>query len=170
MTNDSIVARAQDLAARSGGDWADYLIAARRETNIQTLQKVVKKKSDRRDEALRKRASHAAQLRHLPGTGDPDPDRRIEIGEVETQLGRVRVAIERDSIQIHGVAAMLSEIDADLRTAIVSTSAAFAAAILDIEQTEQRAINGFVMDAVFRRHEFLSARVREAKRRERNDN
>jgi hypothetical protein len=168
MTNDSIIDRAQAIAARDGGEWADHLIAARREAALPPLQKLVKK-SNAANEAMRKRAALAQQMRHMPGEGNPDPDRRIEIGEVETQLGRVRVTVSRDDLSIHGVNAALAELDVDLRTAIVSTSAAFAAAILDVEQTEQRALVGFVVQAILRRHQFLNARVKEVRQRERYD-
>jgi hypothetical protein len=167
ISNTDIVKRAEALAERDGGTWSKHLETAHVEARQLPLQKLVKK-SDPKDETLRKRAV-VAQLRHQPGTGDPDPDRRIEIGECETELGRIRVAVSRESISIHGVNTPLSDIDADLRGAIVTTSASFAAAITDIEQSEQRALIGFVTDAVLRRHEFLSARVKEAKQRERYD-
>jgi hypothetical protein len=60
------------------------------------------------------------------------------------------------------VSCELSELDADLRTAIVSTSAAFAAATLDIEQSTERALVGFVVQEILRRHQFLTAKVKEA--------
>lgn len=167
IDNAEIIKRAEALAERDGGSWTKYLDVARDEARQPPLQKVVRK-SDPKDEAMRKRAV-ATQLRHLPGTGDPDPDRRIEIGECETQLGRVRVAVSRDTLALHGVNVALSEIDRDLREAVVSTSASFAAAVLDVEQAKQRTLVGLVIDGVLRRHEFISARVKEAKQRERYD-
>jgi hypothetical protein len=165
ISNEDVVKRAEALAARDGGTWSDHLEAARNEAHTPPLQKVVRK-STAADEAMRKRAV-VAQLRHMPGEGDPDPDRRIEIGECETQLGRVRVTISRDELSVHGVNVPLTDIDRDLREAIVETSASFAAATLDIEQSKQRTLVGLVIDGVLRRHEFLTAKVREAKRRER---
>jgi hypothetical protein len=167
LANSDIIKRAEAIAARDGGSWADHLDTARYEARQPPMQKVVRK-SDPRDESIRKRAVEAQQ-RRLPGTGNPDPDRRLEIGECETEFGRVRVAISRDSLAIHGVHTPLSEIDADLRGAVTTSAASFAAAETAIEQTEQRAVIGFLMDAILRRHQFLTASVREAKKRERYD-
>jgi hypothetical protein len=147
--NIDIVKRAEAIAERDGRNWADCIEEAHIEANQPPLEKIVKK-PDPRDAALRKKAV-VAELRHMPGEGDPDPDRRVEIGEVETQLGRLRISVSREEIGVHGVNAAMSDIDADLRGAIVTTSASFAAAITDLEQTEQRTLIGFVMDAVLRR-------------------
>jgi hypothetical protein len=163
MINIDIVKRAEDIAARDGGTWADHLDVAHIEAHQPPLEKLVRK-SDPKDEALRKAAVLAA-LHHLPGTGNPSPQRRIEIGECETQLGRVRVSIERDSVTIHGVSTLLSDLDRDLKNALVSTSAAFFSAVTDEEQTTQRALVSLAIDGVLRRHEFLSAKVKEAKTR-----
>ena len=130
------------------------------------MRKIVDRNSEREIEALRKAAAHAEQLRHLPGTGDPDPDRRVEIHDCETSLGRVHVAVERDAIAIHGVSTMLADIDRDLRGALVSTAAAFSAAVTDEEQTDQRTIIGIIIDGVLRRHQWLDAKVRESKQNE----
>jgi len=167
-TNDNIIERAQAIASKKGGDWADHLLAARREAAQQPLQKIVRK-SNSRVESLRKKAALATQLRHLPGSGSVDPDHRIELGEISTELGRIRLSVSRDSFEAHGVSVLLEDIDSDLRQALVSTSAAFAAAILDSEQSEQKTIVGIVMDAVMRRHQFLTAKVKELLRRERID-
>jgi hypothetical protein len=166
--NSDIVKGAEAIAARDGGSWADHLDTARHEARQPALQKVVQR-SDPLKEALSKKAV-VAQQRRLPGTGNPDPDRRLEIGECETELGRVRVSISRDSISIHGVNTPLSEIDTDLRGAVATTAASFAAAETALEQTEQRAVIGVLMDAILRRHQFLTASVKEAKTRERYDN
>jgi hypothetical protein len=165
--NTDIVKRAEAIAARDGRNWADCIEEAHIEAQQPPLEKLVKK-SDPRDEALRKRAV-VAHLRHMPGEGNPDPDRRIEIGECETSLGRVRVAVSRDDLSVHGVNVPLTDIDRDLGEAVVETSASFAAATLDVEQSKQRTLVGLVIDGVLRRHEFLTAKVREAKRRERYD-
>jgi hypothetical protein len=168
MTNDSIIECAQALAARSGGDWADYLIAARREAHA-PLQKF-HKKFDRRDEALRKKGA-VAQLRHMPGVGDPNPDPRIEAGEIATEsFGRLRVAISKDSLAIYNINVLLADLSADLRTAVIASGAAFAAAENDVEQTKQRVIIGILMNAILRRDKSLAASVRAAKLRERFDN
>jgi hypothetical protein len=170
ITNDDLAKRAQQIAGDEGGLWSSKLQKAQLqlESELAQRRKAAAPAAIDDEEDLRKAAT-VSQLRHLPGQGDPDPDARREIGECETQLGRVRVVVERDSISIHGQSAMLSELDVDLRTAIVSTSAAFAAAIWDVEQTEQRAIVGCVVDAILRRHQFLTAKVKEAKTRERYD-
>ena len=167
FTNAEIVKRAEDIAARDGGPWSKHLDAALNELQQPPLEKVIRKQPV--DDGLSK-AAVAAQLRQLHGTGDPDPDRRVEIGECETELGRVRVAISRESISIHGVNTNLSEIDADLRDALVHTAASFAAAQTDLEQTQQKSMIGFVMDAVMRRHQCLTAKVKESKARERHGN
>jgi hypothetical protein len=164
MLNTEIVKRAEALAEQSGGHWSKYIDAARAEAS--PLQQVVRKPAD--DGEMRKAAA-IAQARRGPGTGDPDPDRRIEIGEVETELGRVNVAVLRDELRVHGVHVPLSDIDADLRGAIISTSSAFAAAERDEEQTSQRAILAIIIDGVLRRHKFLDAKVREALTRQRYD-
>jgi hypothetical protein len=168
INNNALVERAEQIAAKNGGSWEDHLIAARREAYMVPLNKL-HKKSDRRDEALRKRATLAAHDRQLLGVGSADPDRRIEVGEVETQLGRLRISVSREEIGVHGVNVALTDIDRDLREAIVETSASFAAAAVDVEQSKQRTLVGLVIDGVLRRHEFLTAKVREAKRRERYD-
>lgn len=168
ITNAEIFERAQSIAARRqdrGSSFAKYFEIARAELQQPTeIKKIVKSTAD--DGELRKQGA-VAQARRMPGVGSPDPDRRLEIGEVETALGRVRVAISRDSIAVHGVHVPLSDIDRDLREAIVETSASFAAATLDIEQSKQRSIVGFVVDAILRRHQFLTAKVKEAKQHER---
>ena len=119
--------------------------------------------------AIRKRALLNQQRHHMPGVGNVDPDRRIEIHDTETSVGRVHVQVERDTLTIHGVSTMLADVDRDLRNAIVTTSAAFASAETDIEQTSQRGILGIIIDGVLRRHKFLDAKVREAVTRQRYD-
>jgi hypothetical protein len=170
ITNDDIFERAQDIAERrrDGGSFVKYIDAARDELLRQPteqLKKIVKYSF--KDEALRKKAALAAQARRMPGIGSVDPDRRLEIGDCETSLGRVRVSISADSINIHGANVLLADIDKDLRDAVVTSSAGFSAAENDSEQVEQRAIIGLVMDAVMRRHEFVSTRVKAAKQNER---
>ena len=61
---------------------------------------------------------------------------------------------------------MLADIDRDLRGALVSTAAAFSAAVTDEEQTDQRTIIGIIIDGVLRRHQWLDAKVRESKQNE----
>jgi hypothetical protein len=120
------------------------------------------------DAGLRKSA-RVAELRHSGdrGIGDPDPDRKVEIGQVETELGRVNVTHSQDSISIHGVNTALSEIDSSLRNAIVSASASFSAAENEQEQSSAKLLVGLVIDAVLRRHQFLTSKVREQKFKER---
>jgi hypothetical protein len=168
ITSDDLVKRAQELAKADGGLWSSKIEKAQRQLDSELAErrKAAKPRAAIDDEDLRK-AGAVAQMRRMPGQGSPDPDRRLEIGECETNLGRVRVAISRDSIAIHGVNTLLSDIDADLRGAVVTSAASFAAAESDLEQTQQREIIGFVIDAVLRRHQWLTARVREAKQNER---
>jgi hypothetical protein len=169
ISNTELIKRAEAIAERDGGHWSKHLDTARFEASQPPLEKVIRK-PDPKVDALRKEAI-VAQLRHLPGEGDPDVSRRIEIGDCETtSVGRVRVSVSgRDSISIHGVNVPLADIDADLRTAIFSTSAAFAAATRDEEQTTQRTIIGAIVDGVLHRHQFITAKVKENLRRERLD-
>jgi hypothetical protein len=172
MTNDDIIEKAHEIAQAKGGYWEDHILEARKAimSAPPVLQKLVKKVPNNYDrlqaEAVR------AQLRHTPtidgqGMGDPRPDGdRVEIGEVETGLGRVRASISRDSVSIHGAGADLSDISPDLRRALVWCAAAFSKAQDAAEQTTQRAVIGAVVDAVMRRHPWLSAKVKEMKRRE----
>jgi hypothetical protein len=173
ITNDNVAKRAQDIAARrrDGSSWTKYLDRARAELQEPTteLKKVVKK-STAKDETLRTKATLAAQARHMPGVGSPDPNRRREIGEIETALGRVRVTVAHDSLRVHGVNVLLADIDVGLRGALVTASAAFAAAESDIEQSEQRVVIGYLVDAILRRDKTLEASVRAAKLPEQFDN
>jgi hypothetical protein len=129
------------------------------------LQKVIKSTAV---DALRK-AAVMAHARRMPGVGNPDPDRRIEIHDCETSVGRLHVQVERDTLTIHGVSTMLADIDRDLRDALVSTAAAFSAGTTDIEQTDQRNIIGIIVDGVLRRHKYLDSKVKEAVSRQRYD-
>jgi hypothetical protein len=172
ITNDEVVERARAIAARrrDGGSFSKYLDRARAELQQPTneIKKVVKRLTAT-DETLRKKGA-AAQLRHhQPGVGDPDPDRRVEVGECETSLGRLRVSVSADSLAVHGVNVLLADLDKDLRGAIVTTAAAFSAAAGDIEQAKQRAIIGILIDGVLRRDKFLTASVKAARARERYD-
>lgn len=137
---------------------------------MRTLRKIVGHvvSPELSNDELQKRA-RAAERRHA-GVGDPDG--RIEVGEVETSFGRIRFShsVAKQLITMHGVEAPLSVIDQDLRRAISVSSAAFNAAQTGEEQSDQRAVIGVVVDAVLRRHDFLSARVKEARLRERYDN
>jgi hypothetical protein len=173
ITNADIFERAQDIAVRrrDGGSFVKYLDLARAELQQPTaeLRKVVK--STAKEEMLRKKGALAAQARRMPGIGSVDPDRRLEIGEVETtEAGRVRAAITNDSLSVNSVNVLFSDIDKTLRTALVASSADFNAAETDVEQVEQRAIIGVVIDSILRRDRVLAARVKESKLRERFDN
>jgi hypothetical protein len=110
----------------------------------------------------------ARQLEREPHTiGTADPDRRIELGEVETELGRIRIAHDGDTIHIHGTAMLMSEIEDGLRQAIFATSAAFSGAQTAEEQRAQVAILGALMDRVLQRDQFLAAKVKERLHHER---
>jgi hypothetical protein len=170
--NDALVRAAERIALREGKVWTDCLAAARNEAARQQpapLRKVVDKRVEQRDEALRKKAEVLAHAHRMPGIGDPSPSRRIEIHDVETSVGRLHVQVERDTLTIHGVSTMLEDVDRDLRNALTATAAAFSAATTDIEQTDQRNIIGIIIDGVLRRHQFLNAKVREAVTRQRFD-
>jgi hypothetical protein len=163
-TNDTLVQRAQNIAARKGGNWHDHLISARRESHIAPvqLQKIVRKSADRREEKLRKAANLAAHDRQLLGHGSPDPDCRREIHDCVTDLGRVHVSVSRDEIGIAGVMSPLGEIDADLRDVIISTSSAFSEATNQEEQSRQRTLVALVVQAILNRHQFLNASVKQS--------
>jgi hypothetical protein len=104
------------------------------------------------------------------GAGSVDPDARREIGEVETErLGRLRIAISRDSIAISGVNIFLEDVDKTLRESIIAASAAFASAENDVEQATQKNVIGVLVDSILRRDKTLEASVRAAKLRERFD-
>ena len=168
LPNSEIVKRAEAIAARDGGLWTKHLNAARADLQQpKEIKKVITRPSPA-EEALRKKAA-VAELRHQqPGIGDVDPDRRIEVGECETEVaGRVRVAISVTALSIHGVHTLLADIDKDLADVAVASAASFAAAETAIEQVDQRRSIGLLMDAVMRRHEWLTAAVKEAKDRER---
>jgi hypothetical protein len=142
-------------------------------TNLRKAQTTRVPRGPKNYDALNN-AAIEAELRHTPvvgghSIGDPHPEGRIEVGEVETSAGRVRVAISRDSISVHGVNAMMGDVAPDLRRAIVASAASFSAAESDEEQSAQRAVIGAVVDAVMRRHQFLLAAVKESKKRERRD-
>src|SRR4029077_12071413 len=77
------------------------------------------------EEEMMKRGAVAQMRRTEPGVGDPDPDRRIEIHDVETQLGRFHVAVSRDALRIGNTNVMLDNIDHDLRGAVLASAAAF---------------------------------------------
>jgi hypothetical protein len=168
--NDALVRAAERIALREGKVWTDCLADARNEVARQQpapLRKVVDKGAEWRDAELRRKAD-LAKAQRLPGSGNPDPNARTEVGEVDSkEFGRLRLAVSRDEIMIHGVNAPLSDLDEDLRAALVSSSSAFSAAENEEEQTTQRKIIGIIVDAVLRRHEWLSAKVRDAKRNER---
>ncbi len=166
MTNFQLLRRAEQLAKAEGGSWAGKLEQAQRELDREIAASRKPSTPHYPDELVRKAV--IAQVRHQqPGVGNPDPDRRIEVGEVKTEVGRVRVAVSRDSLMVHGANVMLQEIDADLRSAIISTAAGLDAAETDIEQTKQREIIGFLVSAVLRRHQQLAANVRSAQHKER---
>jgi hypothetical protein len=112
------------------------------------------------DDELRKRGL-AAQMNRIPG-GIGDADRRIIVGEVQTEHGAVFTEHDQaaDVISLHGVNVLLADIDRDLRTAFCASSAHFAAAQTSIEQTDQRALVGVVVDSIIRRHDFVGAQVK----------
>jgi hypothetical protein len=168
MFNDDLVERAQAIADRKGGVWQNHILAARKEAHIQPLQKLVKR-TNRRDEALRKRARLSRHRHQMPGIGNPDPDRRLEISDCETSVGRVHVQIERDSLTVHGISTLRSDLPRDLDNALTASSAAFFAAETDEEQTDQRNLIAVIIDGVLRRNKFLDAKVSEALTRQRFD-
>ena len=65
-----------------------------------------------------------------------------------------------ESIDIHGVHTPLDGIDADLARTLVTAGANFSAATANLEQTEQQQVISFLVDAVLRRHQFLTAKVK----------
>jgi hypothetical protein len=124
-------------------------------------------------ELLRKGLSR--QLAREPHSiGDPDPDRRRELGEVEIDLGlgtekhRVRLAHdpENRAMSVHGVNVMMTDVDKDLRDSFESTSARLMEEQGNAEQETQRVLLGLVVSAVLRRHAFLTAAVAQRMRDE----
>jgi hypothetical protein len=123
-------------------------------------------------ELLRKGLSR--QLERQPhSVGSADPDRRRELGEIETEIGterrRIRVAHdpEQGAMYLHGVATPLSGIDKPLADAFVASAGALNAAQGEIEQRTQAAIVGAVVSAVLRRHQFLADALVQQLRHER---
>jgi hypothetical protein len=116
----------------------------------------------------------ARQLAREPHSiGDPDPDCKRELGEIEVDVGserrRIRVAHdpEQAAMYLHGIATPLSGIDKDLADAFVANAGALNAAQGEIEQQTQSGIIGAVVSAVLRRHQFLTAAVTQRLRDER---
>lgn len=107
---------------------------------------------------------------HRAGIGDPDPGRRIEIGEVDTgHHGRVRVALDHGAgaLVVHGVAVDINEIDADLRRSLIAAAAMFTGAKDPAHQTSAKTLIGTVVAAILDRHDELHTGVFDARRRER---
>jgi hypothetical protein len=107
----------------------------------------------------------ARQLARQPHSiGDPDPDRKRELGEIEVELGpsaerrRIRVAHDPQSgaMSLHGVNVMMSSVDNDLADPFVATAARLNEAQGMEEQETQRVLLGLVVSAVLRRHKFLA--------------
>jgi hypothetical protein len=123
-------------------------------------------------ELLRKGLSRQLQ-REPHSIGDPDPDRRRELGEIEVELGterrRVRIAHdpEQGSMHLHGIATPLSGIDKPLADAFVASAGALNAAQGEAEQQTQSAIIGAVVSAIMRRHQFLADALVQQLRHER---
>jgi hypothetical protein len=123
-------------------------------------------------ELLRKGLSR--QLQRLPGSvGDPDPDRRRELGEVEVDLGaekrRVRLAHdpENRAMSVHGVHVMMTNVDKDLADSFESTASRFMEEQGTAEMETQRVLLGLVVSAIMRRHQFLADAVVRQLRHER---
>ena len=106
---------------------------------------------------LAKRDPHAVGI-------NPAGRSRIEIGDVDAgEFGRIMVEHDQsaDLLLLHGLKVHLADISRDLRGAVVSTSAAFARAATDQEQSEQKSIIGFLVEAIARRHDAIGAKLRE---------
>jgi len=160
--NTTLVKRAEEIAKAQGGRWPDHLATARahlaREMAI-THQAPPRAEIDYGADLLRK--AHAAQSSRLLGG---DPRTRIEIGDVDAgEFGRIMVEHDQsaDLLLLHGLKVHLADISRDLRGAVVSTSAAFARAATDQEQSEQKSIIGFLVEAIARRHDAIGAKLRE---------
>ncbi len=161
MTNFQLLRRAEQLAKAEGGSWATKIERAQRELDRETAARR-KPSTPRYGEELLHKAAVAQTRRQLPGVGNPDPDRRIEVGEVNTtEVGRVRVAVSRDSIDVHGANVLLDDVDRNLRDALIEASAEFNAAENAEEQAGQRTVITALVDAVLRRHTSLKAKVKE---------
>jgi hypothetical protein len=103
----------------------------------------------------------ASQMQREPHSiGDPDPDRKRELGEVEIDLGtgprRIRVAHDPQNgvLHLHGVAVLTAELDPAWVRSFESTAAAFNEAQGTAEQETQRILLGALIERVLRRHKF----------------
>jgi hypothetical protein len=108
----------------------------------------------------------ARQLEREPhSVGSADPDRRRELGEIETEIGaeKRRIRISHDpqsrSMSLHGINVELNNVDEDLRRSFESTAARCMEEQGSAEQETQRVLRGLVVSAIMRRHQFLTAAV-----------
>ena len=108
--------------------------------------------------------STAASAAHRDGAGHPvDAGRRRELHEVELHLGgkavRVRLAIEADHLNIHGVKIALTDIPDLLRSQLLAGAAALGALQGRQEQAAQIELVGALVDRVLARDKFAGDAV-----------
>jgi hypothetical protein len=124
-------------------------------------------------EELRAAALARETDQHLGnGTGSTLIKKRRVIGSVDAgEYGRLMVEHDQDAdvLNLHGLHIDLADIDRDLRSAIVTTSAAFAAAEAGEEQAAQAGVIGVLVAAICRRHDFIGSKIKEIKSKERYD-
>ncbi|MBR0937303.1 hypothetical protein [Bradyrhizobium jicamae] len=107
---------------------------------------------------------------HAVGLNVDEHRTRIVFGEVTVgEFGRLMVEhlTAQDLLTLHAVPIKLTEIDRDLRGAIVNASAAFAAATSAEEQVKQKELIGILIASIAHRHPAVGATIREIKIRER---
>lgn len=110
---------------------------------------------------LRKRAL-ARQLEREPySIGSADPHARTEFGTVETSLGTVIVAHDRQAgeLIVHGVHVALGEMDGDLRRALTAASSGFDAAQSAEDQVGAKVAVGLITSELLRRNGWLQTEV-----------
>jgi hypothetical protein len=108
----------------------------------------------------------AAQLEREPHSiGDPDPDRKRKLGEVEIDLGtgprRIRVAHDPQAgtMSLHGVHLRLADLDPGLARSFEATAAAVNEAQGTAEMEDQLILLGALLDRILRRHKFAADAV-----------
>jgi hypothetical protein len=166
--NDEIVKRAHDLAARNGGFWFKYLNQARDELGTDAVQKAASlgKQFRARDTAATEKlnkAAVAAQLRQLPGVGDPVAKRRVTVDDIEIVGGhKVQVVDDRaeQGIVVAGIATRKEDVPAGLRSQFDGASARFDEAQTLDEQRAARETIERIVRQVLERNKTLETAVR----------
>jgi hypothetical protein len=97
--------------------------------------------------------------------GDPDPDRRRELGEIEITLdsGPRRIRVRHDpqerTLNLHGAHVRLDDLEPGLARSFEATAALFNQMQGELEQEDQRILLGALIDRAMRRNKWLSDAV-----------